>query len=252
MRRGENRSRGKVPGCLVWRDRSWSREAVLCGCPIQPSQPRPYSFREPRQRHTRLAHLLRRAQESHLHGAMFPTLVRRLAQAAKEPVTKRAPLTVASNPHQARKVWPPNFKDLNHQQQLRLEKKYKRRIFLASRSPRWQKGIKFAQLATIAGMFRPGSSISMPGTDSCLAALVWLLFYSEFEWWGQRYKPSEEVRSSSWSFRLRAVSLTCTRCAAMPPICSASSIPTNDTNDERMRRRRARLQRARSRSPSEL
>ncbi|KND94391.1 hypothetical protein TOPH_01188 [Tolypocladium ophioglossoides CBS 100239] len=107
---------------------------------------------------------------------MFPTLIRRLAQPAKEPVVKRAPLTVGSNPYQARKVWPPNFKDLNHQQQLRFEKKYKRRIFLASRSPRWEKGIKFAQLATIA------------------AALVWLLFYSEFEWWGKKYKPSEEMR----------------------------------------------------------
>jgi hypothetical protein len=27
-----------------------------------------------------------------------------------------------------------------------------------------------------------------------LAALVWIFFYSEFEWWGQKYKPSEEVR----------------------------------------------------------
>jgi hypothetical protein len=26
-----------------------------------------------------------------------------------------------------------------------------------------------------------------------LAALVWIFFYSEFEWWGQKYKPSEEV-----------------------------------------------------------
>lgn len=25
------------------------------------------------------------------------------------------------------------------------------------------------------------------------AAMVWLIFYSEFEWWGQKYKPSEEV-----------------------------------------------------------
>ena len=34
--------------------------------------------------------------------------------------------------------------------------------------------------------------------DSYLAALVWLLFYSEFEWWGQKYKPSEEVCLSNW------------------------------------------------------
>lgn len=85
--------------------------------------------------------------------AMFPTLARRLAQAAKEPLTKRVPLTVANNPYKARKVWPPDFKELTHQQQLRFEKKYKRRITLASRSPNWERGVKYAQLVTIAGRF---------------------------------------------------------------------------------------------------
>ncbi|KYK55272.1 hypothetical protein DCS_07235 [Drechmeria coniospora] len=107
---------------------------------------------------------------------MFPTLIRRLAQPAGNSVPKQVPLTAATNPYKARKVWPPNFTELNHQQQLRFEKKYKRRIYLASRSPRWEKGVKFAQLATIT------------------AAMVWLLFYSEFEWWGKQYKPSEEMR----------------------------------------------------------
>lgn len=27
--------------------------------------------------------------------------------------------------------------------------------------------------------------------------MIWLLFYSEFEWWGEKYKPSEEVRLES-------------------------------------------------------
>lgn len=82
---------------------------------------------------------------------MFPSVIRRLAQSAKEPLTKAAPLAAASNAFSTRKVWPPNFKELNHQQQLRFEKKYKRRILLASRSPRWEKGVKYAQLTTIAG-----------------------------------------------------------------------------------------------------
>ncbi|KAM5360312.1 hypothetical protein ACJZ2D_013829 [Fusarium nematophilum] len=86
---------------------------------------------------------------------MFPTLLRRMAASPKEPLLKRAPLTVASNPYKARKVWPPNFKQLTHQQQLRFEKKYKRRIVLASRSPRWEKAVKFAQLATIVGKYLP-------------------------------------------------------------------------------------------------
>ncbi|KAH0528433.1 hypothetical protein TsFJ059_003302 [Trichoderma semiorbis] len=107
---------------------------------------------------------------------MFPTLVRRLAQSAKEPLAKQVPLTIINNPYKARKVWPPDFKGLTHQQQLRFEKKYKRRITLAHHSPRWEKGVKYAQLITIG------------------AALVWLLFYSEFEWWGRQYKPSEELR----------------------------------------------------------
>ncbi len=79
---------------------------------------------------------------------MIPTLVRRLAQPAKEAAVKSAQ---ASNFHQTKKVWPPNFKELSRQQQLRFEKKYKRRILLANHSPRWIKGVKYAQLATIAG-----------------------------------------------------------------------------------------------------
>lgn len=83
--------------------------------------------------------------------AMFPTLSRRLAAASKEPLLRRAPLSVVNNPYKARKVWPPDFKQLNPQQQLRFEKKYKRRILLANYSPRWVKGVKFAQLVTIVG-----------------------------------------------------------------------------------------------------
>ncbi|EEU46340.1 uncharacterized protein NECHADRAFT_78849 [Fusarium vanettenii 77-13-4] len=110
---------------------------------------------------------------------MFSTTLRRMAASSKETLLKRAPLTIANNPYKARKVWPPNFKQLTHQQQLRFEKKYKRRIVLASRSPTWEKAVKTAQLLTI------------------VAAMVWILFYSEFEWWGQKYKPSEEIRKKT-------------------------------------------------------
>ncbi|KAI9158560.1 hypothetical protein HJFPF1_06558 [Paramyrothecium foliicola] len=132
---------------------------------------------------------------------MFPTLIRRLAQPAKESAGKSAAaFNAAANPYKTRKVWPPNFKELNHQQQLRFEKKYKRRILLANRSPRWEKGVKYAQLATIAGWSsipilsapRVGARL---GTDCRLpAAMLWLVFYAEFDWWGQKYKPSEEIR----------------------------------------------------------
>lgn len=74
-----------------------------------------------------------------------------MASSSKEGFLKKAPLTVATNPYKARKVWPPNFKQLTVQQQLRFEKKYKRRIILASRAPRWVKFVKTAQLLTIVG-----------------------------------------------------------------------------------------------------
>lgn len=115
------------------------------------------------------------------------------------------PPIAASNFQKTKKVWPPNFKELSHQEQLRFEKKYKRRILMASRSPRWEKGIKYAQLLTITGRVVWITGFPEMRLTFCLAALVWLLFYSEFEWWGQQYKPSEEVRE-----RLLKISLpTC-------------------------------------------
>ncbi|KAF1735853.1 hypothetical protein CRV24_004781 [Beauveria bassiana] len=71
-----------------------------------------------------------------------------MAQPAKKAAVKSAQ---ASNFVRTKKVWPPNFKELSQQQQLRFEKKYKRRVTLASQRPRWEKGVKYAQLATIAG-----------------------------------------------------------------------------------------------------
>lgn len=90
---------------------------------------------------------------------MFSTTFRRMASAPKQSLLKRAPLTVVNNPYKARKVWPPNFKELTYQQQLRFEKKYKRRVILASRSPLWVKSVKFAQLLTIIGKFQPGDAV---------------------------------------------------------------------------------------------
>jgi hypothetical protein len=115
---------------------------------------------------------------------MFPTLTRRLATGAQKRIPKPITLTTTTtkkttttsivdlaaprrhlsastarssntNPHRARKIWPPDFSKLNPQQQLRFEKKYKRRLFNATRAPRWDKAVKYAQLATIAGRYQP-------------------------------------------------------------------------------------------------
>ncbi|KAK4238807.1 hypothetical protein C8A03DRAFT_33131 [Achaetomium macrosporum] len=76
---------------------------------------------------------------------MLPTLVRRLAQAAKPQLS-----ATASNPtYKLKKVWPPDMKTMTAQQQLRLEKKYKRRLKLATARPRWDKFVRLAQLFTM-------------------------------------------------------------------------------------------------------
>lgn len=90
---------------------------------------------------------------------MFTTVARRLAQSSKETLAHKITPIAASNFYKNKKVWPPNFKELSHQQQLRFEKKYKRRILLANRSPRWDKGVKYAQLATMAGEYRRNRSV---------------------------------------------------------------------------------------------
>jgi len=76
---------------------------------------------------------------------MLPTLIRRVATAAP----KEIPTRLLSYP--TKKTWPPNFKKLTPQEQLRFEKKYKRRVALASRRPRWDKAVKFAQYISILG-----------------------------------------------------------------------------------------------------
>lgn len=76
---------------------------------------------------------------------MFSATLRRMAQVAK------SGLNVANNPYKTRKVWPPNFAQLSPQQQLRFEKKYKRRIYLASHSPKWNKTARLLQFVMITG-----------------------------------------------------------------------------------------------------
>lgn len=78
---------------------------------------------------------------------MFPTLVRRLAQVAKS-----QPSAGAANPaYKLKKVWPPDMQNMTPQQQLRFEKKYKRRLKLATARPRWDKFVRLAQLFTTTG-----------------------------------------------------------------------------------------------------
>ena len=85
---------------------------------------------------------------------MLPTLARRAAAGATRP-----PLTLYTNPYQTKKIWPPDYKQLSWQEQLRFEKKYKRRVTLACSRPGWDKGVKLVQLVTTVGAFVPGSLV---------------------------------------------------------------------------------------------
>lgn len=80
---------------------------------------------------------------------MFPTLVRRLAQAPKPTQQFLETAVDASSPYKLKKVWPPDMMHMSTQKQLHFEKKYKRRLKLATARPRWDKGVRLAQLFTM-------------------------------------------------------------------------------------------------------
>ncbi|KAF3765757.1 hypothetical protein M406DRAFT_257371 [Cryphonectria parasitica EP155] len=81
---------------------------------------------------------------------MLPTLIRRAAQNAAAP--EAAYIARIRELYPPKKVWPPDFKSLSPQEQLRYEKKYKRRLALATARPRWNKFIKLIQLFSIVSV----------------------------------------------------------------------------------------------------
>ncbi|KAI3394721.1 hypothetical protein diail_2307 [Diaporthe ilicicola] len=84
---------------------------------------------------------------------MFATIARRAAQGAK-PSSNTEYIRKIRELYPPRKVWPPDFKRLSPQEQLKFEKKFKRRLALASERPRWEKFIKLMQLFTVTCMLR--------------------------------------------------------------------------------------------------
>lgn len=76
---------------------------------------------------------------------MFSTFVRRMAS------TMRPALTIKNNPYKAKKVWPPDFSKLSTQEQFRMEKRYKRRLILATKRPRWDRMLRMVQFFSIGG-----------------------------------------------------------------------------------------------------
>lgn len=79
---------------------------------------------------------------------MFSTLVRRAAQGTK-PSSSAEYVRKMRELYPPKKVWPPDFKRLSQQEQLKFEKKFKRRLAIAAERPRWVKFIKLVQLFTV-------------------------------------------------------------------------------------------------------
>lgn len=82
---------------------------------------------------------------------MFATIARRAAQGAK-PSSSAEYIRKIRELYPPKKVWPPDFKRLSPQEQFKFEKKFKRRLALASERPRWVKFVKLVQLFTVTCM----------------------------------------------------------------------------------------------------
>lgn len=48
-----------------------------------------------------------------------------------------------------KKVWPPDFSKLSEKEKFRFERRYKRRVKLASARPRWDKFMRLVQLVSV-------------------------------------------------------------------------------------------------------
>lgn len=73
---------------------------------------------------------------------MFPTIARRAVQ-------ESIPY-IHTNPYKAKRLWPPDFTKIPPKHQFRLERKYKRRAKLKWARPRWTKGVKLVQMASVS------------------------------------------------------------------------------------------------------
>ncbi|KAI1652818.1 hypothetical protein F4813DRAFT_376607 [Daldinia decipiens] len=87
---------------------------------------------------------------------MFATLARRMAGGPIPPRlrnTTTAPLAeVYNTPYKPKKIWPPDFSKLSQKEQFRFERRYKRRVKLATARPRWDKFVRLVQLFSVTSV----------------------------------------------------------------------------------------------------
>jgi hypothetical protein len=81
-----------------------------------------------------------------IRRSVSESLPERLRNASRNPVT-----AIYTSRFKPKKIWPPDFSKLSPKEQFRFEKKYKRRIRLATARPRWDKFVGVAQLLSVTG-----------------------------------------------------------------------------------------------------
>ncbi|KAI0449010.1 hypothetical protein F5B21DRAFT_76436 [Xylaria acuta] len=114
---------------------------------------------------------------------MFPTLIRRLATGPPvaprlRNATRTAPPGIYANSrYKPKKVWPPDFSKLSEKEQFRFERRYKRRVRLATARPRWDKFVRLAQLGSVTSV------------------LVYTVLFMD---WDTEKQPFEGIRSKFW------------------------------------------------------
>ncbi|KAH7117084.1 hypothetical protein B0J11DRAFT_108833 [Dendryphion nanum] len=74
-------------------------------------------------------------------------LIQRLL--GRAPKSQLPPFNFARNRFRAKKIWPPNLRELTEKQQFRFERKFKRRLRLKSIRPTWNKWTKIIQWSMI-------------------------------------------------------------------------------------------------------
>ncbi|KAI1339978.1 hypothetical protein F5Y15DRAFT_60493 [Xylariaceae sp. FL0016] len=112
---------------------------------------------------------------------MLPTLVRRLVENPIAPNLRsaiRAPLPGVYGRYKPKKIWPPDFSKLSQKEQFRFERRYKRRVKLATARPRWDKYVRLAQLSSVT-----------------FVAIYSILFMD----WNTEKQPFEGVRNGLWN-----------------------------------------------------
>ncbi|KAI8962060.1 hypothetical protein F5Y11DRAFT_347880 [Daldinia sp. FL1419] len=145
---------------------------------------------------------------------MFATLARRMAGRPIPPRLRNATSThlgeLYRSPYKPKKIWPPDFSKLSEKEQFRFERRYKRRVKLATARPRWDKFVRLAQLFSV----------------------TFVLIYSVlFMDWQTEHQPFQRVRQL---FPINAATYILTNASSYETdsgVCSMHLLPSRETKD---------------------